>query len=415
MDKTNVREIYGDEADKGKTDGEETDTGRLDNGEEGKKEMTGEDMSGGMMNQKNGQEIVYWLCQIPFLGPVTMNRMMERTGDIFSLYYNIEEIDWTEGRVLNAGQVEYLIREKRKFKEMAEEYHSLADRGIRFITILDKEYPKRLRVLQNGPWGLYMKGRLPREDVPSLAIVGSRNATRYGLELARCFGRELAAEGVQIISGLASGIDGAGHQGALDGNGSTFGVLGCGINLCYPRENYLLYERMAESGGILSEYPLGTKPLAQNFPVRNRIISGLADGVLVVEARERSGSLITAGLALDQGKDVFAIPGRLTDPGSFGCNHLIQHGAPLVQSPQDILEVFGIRYEKKLRIHEKNEKGLAKKEKMVYSVLDLQSKNIEDIVKEAGVPLSEGMMILLDLELKGFAVHEGGNYYSRTL
>ena len=170
---------------------------------------------------------------------------------------------------------------------------------------------------------------------------------------------------------------------------------------------------MLESGGIISEFPLGTKPLAQNFPVRNRIISGLSDGVLVVEARERSGSLITAEFALDQGKDVFAIPGRVTDPGSAGCNQLIQHGAPLIQNPGDILEIFGVCYEKTLRIHEKSEKGLAKKEKMVYSVLDLQPKNIDDVVKEAGLPLSEGMMLLLDLELKGFVVHEGGNYYSR--
>ncbi len=205
--------------------------------------------------------------------------------------------------------------------------------------------------------------------------------------------------GVQIISGLSAGIDGAGHRGAMDGGGKTCGVLGCGINICYPRENYPLFARLVSEGGILSEFPLGTKPFAQNFPIRNRVISGLSDGVLVVEARQRSGSLITAGLALDQGKEVFAVPGRIT--------------APLIQNPGDILDIFGICHEKRLKIHEKSEKGLAKKEKMVYSVLDLQPKNIDDVVKEAGLPLSEGMMILLDLELKGFAVHEGGNYYSR--
>lgn len=363
-------------------------------------------------NLEKAREIIYFLCQMPFLGPATMERMKKAAGTVLSLF-NIEEKQWVEWKILNAGQAGNLEKEKRNFSQITEEYHSLKNRGIKFITILDEEYPKRLRQIKNYPWGIYVRGELPREDVPSIAIVGSRLATRYGLELARCFGEELSGAGVQIISGLAAGIDGAGHSGALDGGGKTFGVLGCGINICYPRENYPLFARLVSEGGILSEFPLGTKPFAQNFPIRNRVISGLSDGVLVVEARQRSGSLITAGLALDQGKEVFAVPGRITDPGSEGCNQLIQSGAPLIQNPGDILDIFGICYEKRLKIHEKSEKGLAKKEKMVYSVLDLQPKNIDDVVKEAGLPLSEGMMILLDLELKGFAVHEGGNYYSR--
>lgn len=357
-------------------------------------------------------EIIYWLTQIPFLGPASMEKMLERAESILSIY-NIEEKAWTAWKILSPNQAAYFQKAKENFAHITAEYHSLAERGIKFITFLDEEYPKRLLQIKHFPWGLYVRGSLPKEEKPSLAIVGSRKATRYGMELARCFGQELSRMGVQIISGLAAGIDGAGHDGAMAGGGRTFGILGCGINICYPRENYPLFERMAQSGGVISEFPLGTKPLAQNFPIRNRIISGLADGVLVVEARERSGSLITAGLALDQGREVFAVPGRVTDPGSAGCNQLIQNGAPLIQNPGDILEIFGIRYEKSLKIHEKSEKGLAKKEKMVYSVLDLQPKNMEDVVKEAGLPLSEGMMILLDLELKGFAVHEGGNYYSR--
>lgn len=359
------------------------------------------------------REVIYWLCQIPFLGPDTMGKMREKAGSISALF-NIEEKHWVEWKILNGGQAESLKKEKRNFVRTAEEYHTLGKRGIRFITILDKEYPNRLRQIKNYPWGIYVRGALPEDERASLAIVGSRLATRYGQELARCFGEELGRAGVQIVSGLAAGIDACGHGGALQGGGKSFGVLGCGINICYPKENYPLFERLAAEGGILSEFPLGSRPLAQHFPIRNRIISGLSDAVLVVEARERSGSLITAGLALDQGKEVFAVPGRATDPGSAGCNQLIQHGALLIQNPGDILEIFGIYYEKRLKIHEKNEKGLAKKEKMVYSVLDLQPKNIDDVVKEAGLPLSEGMMILLDLELKGFAVHEGGNYYSRT-
>ena len=191
--------------------------------------------------------------------------------------------------------------------------------------------------------------------------------------------------------------------------------MGCGINICYPREHYQLYEEIVRSGGMISEYRLGEPPVARNFPVRNRIISGLSDGILVVEAREKSGSLITVEQGLNQGKDIFAVPGRITDPGSAGCNQLIQNGAYPVNSPGDILEYFGIRFQKKLSLHEKNEKGLAKKEKMVYSFIDLHPKHLEDIVSECGLPLSECMMILLDLELKGFVTSFGGNYYGRKL
>ncbi len=333
----------------------------------------------------------------------------------FTGIYNIEGTEWAARGILKQKEGAYFEASKQYFQKAAEEYHSLSDRGIQFITILDENYPERLRLLSNAPTALFLRGRLPEEGRPSLAIIGSRSATQYGMEAARCFGKVLAEAGVQIISGLAAGIDGAGHRGALEGRGMTFGVLGCGINICYPREHYSLYETVARTGGILSEYRLGEPPLAKNFPIRNRIISGLADAVLVVEAREKSGSLITVGLALEQGKEIFALPGRITDPGSAGCNQLIQSGACLVNSPGDILEYFGIQFEKKLSLHEKNEKGLAKKEKMVYACLDLQSRHLEDIVSRSGLPLSECMMILLDLELKGFAVHTGGNYYSRKL
>lgn len=357
-------------------------------------------------------EGIYWLCRLSFLGPVRIKKMIQQAGTISELC-RMQGQDWVESGLFSEKQGKEFDEQKKNIQKSAEEYHSLDKRGIKFITILDEVYPERLRLLHDGPVGFYLKGSLPVQDKPSLAIVGSRNATRYGLEIARCFGRELAANGVQIISGLAAGIDQAGHLGAMEGQGKTMGVLGCGINICYPKENYPLYESMAKKGGILSEYPLGEPPLARNFPIRNRLISGLSDGVVVIEARERSGSLITAGLALDQGKEVFAIPGRITDPGSCGCNRLIQTGASLVLSPGDILEFFGVKYGKKLSLHEKNEKGLAKREKMLYSVLDLQPKHLEDIAEESGLSLSESMMILLDLEIKGFAAGSGGNYYSR--
>lgn len=365
------------------------------------------------------KEIIYWLCRLPSLasvsiGPVTIGRMLQ-IGGSFSGLYNIEGMEWAKAGILSEKMAERLEQAKEKFSKTTEEYHSLSAKGIKFITILDEAFPNRLRTLPDCPVALSVKGNLPEDEKPSAAIIGSRNATTYGLEAARCFGRELAGEGVQIVSGLAYGIDGAGHRGALEGGGKTYGVLGCGINICYPREHYPLYEQAVKSGGVLTEYCLGERPQPRNFPVRNRIISGLSDCVLVVEAREKSGSLITAGLALEQGRDVFAVPGRITDPGSAGCNQLIQSGAFLAASPGDIMEYFGIKYGKKLSLHEKNEKGLAKREKMLYACLDLQPKHLENIASESGLPLSECMMILLDLELKGFAVHTGGSYYGRRL
>lgn len=357
---------------------------------------------------------IYWLNKMPFLGPVSIRKMRCHAGN-FSGIYNIEGTEWVREGILKEQELEYFSEAKKDFTKAVSEYHSLEGQGIKFITILDSNYPQRLLDLPDSPVGLFVKGELPKDSIPTVAIIGSRNATQYGLQAARCFGKELAREGVQIISGLAAGIDGSGHKGALEGGGSTYGVLGCGINVCYPKENFYLYEQIRERGGIISEYRLGEPPRARNFPIRNRIISGLSDAVFVVEAREKSGSLITVGIALEQGKEVFALPGRITDLGSRGCNQLIQSGAALVSNPGDLLEYFGIKFCKKLYLYEKSEKGLAKKEKMVYSCLDLQVKHLEDIVNQSGLPLSECMMILLDLELRGFIQCTGGSYYGRKL
>ncbi len=365
-------------------------------------------------NRIQANPAIYWLNKIPFLGPVSINKMRCHAGG-FSAIYNIEGTEWIRQGILKEKELATFNEAKKCYTKAVSEYHSLKDQGIKFITILDPSYPKRLLELPDSPVGLFVKGEPPKDSMPSIAIIGSRNATQYGLEVARCFGKELAREGIQIISGLAAGIDGAGHKGALEGGGSTYGILGCGINICYPKENFYLYDQIIEKGGLISEYRLGEPPRARNFPIRNRIISGLADAVFVVEAREKSGSLITVGIALEQGKEVFALPGRITDFGSRGCNQLIQSGAALVSSPGDLLEYFGMKFCKKLYLYEKSEKGLAKKEKMVYSCLDLQVKHLEDIVSQSGLPLSECMMILLDLELKGFIQCTGGSYYGRKL
>ena len=361
------------------------------------------------------KQYLYWLCRMPGFGAVTVRRVREMAGSCEDAYY-IEGMELKKSGILqSAEKCRAYDNWKAQFSAMQQEYGGLGERGIRFITPYEREYPRRLLHMYDYPMGLYVKGRLPGEDRPAAAIIGARNCTAYGREAAEYMGRELSMSGVQIISGLALGIDGAGHEGALKGNGETFAVLGCDVNICYPRTNYRLYEAILEQGGIISEFGPGEEPVARNFPVRNRIISGLSDAILVIEARQKSGSLITAELGLEQGKEIFALPGRLTDPLSEGCNYLIQSGAGILTSPSDVLEYMGIFYEKKIIPRGKDEKGLAKIEKMVYSCLDSEPRHLEQIAVSTGLPVSRCMSALLELELGGYAVRASGQHYIKRI
>lgn len=213
---------------------------------------------------------------------------------------------------------------------------------IKMIEKNDEAYPRRMRALGSMPEMLYVTGEMPDDTAPSVAIVGARLCSSYGRETAYSFGRELAKAGVQIISGMAAGVDCTAQEGALDGGGKSWAVLGCGVDVCYPRGNTSLYNRLRKQGGILSEQPPGTPPMGCYFPARNRIISALADVVLVVEAKQRSGSLITVDFALSQGKSVYAVPGRVGDALSDGCNYLIAQGASIAYAPEAILEELKI-------------------------------------------------------------------------
>lgn len=212
--------------------------------------------------------------------------------------------------------------------------------GTAFTCILEKDFPERLRHIPDPPFGLYYRGGLPGESGPAAAVIGARLASGYGREQARRFAGRIAADGITVISGMARGIDGIAQRAALDAGGRSYAVLGCGTDICYPEENRNLYDRLLREGGILSEYPPGTLPEARLFPPRNRIISGLSDLVLVIEARRRSGTLITVDMALEQGREVYALPGRVSDRLSDGCNRLIRQGAVPATCPEDILEFF---------------------------------------------------------------------------
>lgn len=201
----------------------------------------------------------------------------------------------------------------------------------------EEGYPKRLTDIAGAPRELYVLGRLPEEERLSVAVIGARECSEYGRCVARELGAVLGGNGITVVSGMARGIDGISQEAALDAGGSSFGVLGCGVDICYPKENRQLYERLQISGGVLSEYAPGTGACAFHFPPRNRIVSGLADVVVVVEARMKSGTLITVDMALEQGREVYVVPGRVTDRLSDGCNHLIRQGAGILLSPEEFL------------------------------------------------------------------------------
>lgn len=360
------------------------------------------------------KKYLYWLCHVPFLGAVSIKKLFDCIGS-YKRIYNIEGKELEHLGLLKHRDIAAFDQSKIRIDFFNEELMNLEQSGGGFITPHEAEYPRRLLDIYGYPMGIFYKGRLPFEEKPTAAIIGARNCTNYGIQMASYFARELSAMGIQIVSGLASGIDGAGHKGALEAGGETYGVLGCGINICYPKENYGLFERLKKCGGVITEFVPDESPKPRNFPMRNRIISGLSDVILVMEAREKSGSLITANLGLEQGKEIFALPGRTSDPLSAGCNQLISDGAVPLLSPDSVLEYFDLRKGKMLRVHEKNENGLAKKEKMVYSCLDLQPKNLEEIIFISGLSVNECMEVLLNLEFKGLILQTSHQYYGKKL
>ena len=269
----------------------------------------------------------YWLSRVDGIGAVTAAKLYESCGSFERIYervlYNRKKLDPFICSFLGKAVKKGLEEAVPLFKQRVEEYDRLEKQGVRFILCGEAAYPKRLMHIYDKPMWLFVRGTLPEDAKPSAAVIGARSCTPYGRQEAEYFGRILAESGVQVVSGMALGIDQAGHKGAMDGGGLTYAVMGCGIDTCYPPSGIRLHARIREQGGILSEYGPGVPPTASHFPIRNRIISGLSDLVLVVEARKRSGSLITADLALEQGKEVFALPGRRIDPLSEGCNRLI--------------------------------------------------------------------------------------------
>ncbi len=360
------------------------------------------------------EKIRYWLALLraPGVGPVSFLQLLEQHSDPQALFDN--------PNLCNDPRLkEYLGRPDWQAVEADLEW--LEQKQCHLLTLADKRYPQPLRDTPDTPPLLFLRGNPQILDNPQLAIVGSRNPTASGRETAHDFSRTLAASGLVITSGLATGIDTASHQGALDGGSQTIAVAGTGLDRVYPATNRDLAHAMIEQGGaIISEFPPGTPPHAGNFPKRNRIISGLSLGTLVVEAALRSGSLITARLAAEQGREVFAIPGSIHNPLSRGCHQLIRQGAKLVESAGDILEELAPQLHAILATeaeHERPHSSSPELDHEYHTLLDAighEATSVDQMVERSGLTADAVSSMLLLLELQGFVQATAGGY-ARTV
>ncbi|MFQ5862990.1 MAG: DNA-processing protein DprA [Candidatus Brocadiales bacterium] len=280
------------------------------------------------------------------------------------------------------------------------------EHGVNIVPYTHEDYPHNLRAIYDPPLVLYIKGKLNPSDVLSMAIVGSRRCTYYGQSQSKRLARLLGQSGFTIVSGLARGIDTVAHQGALEVGARTITVMGCGLGRVYPRENRELAERISCQGAVVSELPMLTPPSDKNFPPRNRLISGLSLGVVVVEASQRSGALITAHWALEQGKEVFAVPGQVDSPYSRGTHRLLKEGAKLVEDVNDIIEELGPLAEtlsicdEKEEVQDPRSLALNSQEKKIFSLLSSQPKTIDEITEESQLPASNVASTLMILEIR---------------
>lgn len=284
----------------------------------------------------------------------------------------------------------------------------MLNKKVEFLSYTDKEYPQSLKDIKDSPYGLFYKGNLNLINSKIVAIVGSRNSTSYGEEVTKMLTKELIRFNISIISGGAKGIDTVAHKTTLEGKGNTIIVLGCGIDIVYPYQNFNLFKMVEKEGLILSEFPLGTKPLSYNFPRRNRIISGLSEAVIVTEAAEKSGSLITVNYALEQGKDVMAIPGSIFSKNSRGCNSLIFDGAIMYKSVEDIYSM--------LKLYCINTK-INKVSPLNYKILELISNvptHVDEILNRAHIDREALYKVLFEMQIQNEIVSLPGNFYAKV-
>lgn len=362
------------------------------------------------------KDLNYWLAlnALPDIGPVLSGRLISEFGSAENIFQAaLGELKRVEG----IGERRALgIAGFDRWDKVEQEIERARKNNIQLIAINEKAYPADLRRIHGAPLILYIKGGLEESDKYAVAIVGSRGATAYGMQIAEKMGYKLASSGITVVSGMARGIDTAAHRGALRAGGRTIAVLGSGVDVPYPSSNRGLMNLIAAKGAVISEFSLGTKPIGENFPARNRIISALSLGVVVIEATLDSGSLITVGYALEQGKDVFAVPGNITSGNSRGTNNLIKKGARLVGSAEEVIDELSPQIKGILREErsdpEKMDIELTMDEKRLFSNLSVEPKHIDSLIREADITTGKALSLLLNLELKGVIRQTEGMNFS---
>jgi DNA processing protein len=367
----------------------------------------------------NNFQALVLLNMVGGIGSVRLKKLVEALGEPRLVFESSAHGLLATG-ALTPLMARSILEAPRRW-DVVREIEESGRKGFKILTLFDKEYPSILKEIYDPPYVLYIKGDLLPADANAIGMVGSRGASFYGLSCAERFSSRLAGFGLTIVSGMARGIDTVSHRAALNKKGRTIAVLGSGLNNIYPPENEGLFEEIAKNGAVLTQFSLNTKPLAQNFPIRNRIISGLCRGVLVVEASQKSGALITARYALEQGREVFAIPGKLSSPTSFGTNDLIKQGARMVTEPEEILEELKANFalppvggQDRPRAKTENFSRFNKKELSIIQNLNDEPKYIDSISEETGLNISDIMVLLMQLELKGVVKQLPGKTFVKT-
>ncbi len=373
----------------------------------------------------HSDDYIGWLALAltPGLGARTAGKLLREFGSPDAIFN--ASLTALEGQRLPAA-VAQALHSRRPLSDAAKELAQVQAAGCRLLTWDEPEYPARLREIYDPPPLLYVRGNIELLNRHLISVVGARRPTPYGNQMAERISKDLADRGLVISSGLARGIDASAHKGALNSaTGATIGVLGCGIDVVYPKENKKIFEQMEQRGAIISEFPIGTFPAPQNFPIRNRIIAGMALGVVVVEGAQYSGSLITARLAMEFGREVFGVPGHVTQPSSFGPNQLIKQGAKLVTGWEDVVEELPTPVRAELMpvesvSHEERaalvEGSLSPIERPLYALLSLdQARHVDELVELSGLTSSEVLAALFDMELKSVIRQLPGKQFLKVL
>ena len=356
------------------------------------------------------------LVALPGLGCTLIHRLLAAfgsPGQVLAAGKAVARVDGVGGQLAAVFSSRKKLDQARCWAEA--EYGRICRKNVHLLCYSDPDYPVQLRTIHDPPLLLYCQGNLQCLQEPSIAIVGSRAATSYGKRVSSMLAGQLARAGIVVVSGLALGIDGKAHAGVLAAGGTTIAVLGCGLDVVYPRSHAALYEQIRREGLLVSEYPLATRPEGFRFPARNRIISGLAAGVIVVEATCRSGSLITARMALEQGREVFAVPGRIDSKKSEGCHRLLRQGAHLAQSAKDVLDELQLA----ATMHEPTvappagQVSVSDTEQQLLACLDVYPVDIDELAVKSGFEPAVLHALLLHLELKGLIRQLPGQQYER--